>query len=105
DAFLETDWCRITPKFLANCLKAALDAVNVAHVFYQGRLVDSHQLRDCGTELEALKIVGRVKKLYVNEHDNINFATYRDIALLVSGAQQKRRAIQIVRQTQLVYLR
>jgi len=106
DAFLETDWCRITPEFLvAKCLKPAVNAVNIAYLFFQGRLVDSLQTQDSATQLEALEIGLRVHKACANEYDNIHFATYRDIALLVSGARQRRRAIQIVRSTQLVHIR
>lgn len=106
DAFLETDWYWITAECLVgDCLVPALEAVNTACRFYLGRVIDSFQTQDTDTQMEALKIVSRVKKLYANDYDNIHFATYRDIALLVLEAQRKSRAIQIVRETQLVYVR
>jgi hypothetical protein len=106
DAFPETEWCPTTTEFLvAKCLKPALDAVNITCLFYQGRLVDSLQTRDCATQLEALEIALKAKKAFPNEYDNIHFATYRDIALLVPRARQRRTAIQIVRPTQLVHMR
>lgn len=105
DAFLETDWCRIAPESLAAHLQGAFDAANIAFLFYQGRLVDSLQTKDSGTQMEAAKIAARVHRLYANDRDNMHFATYREIMLLVSAAQQKRKQIQIVRQSQLVYMR
>jgi len=37
DAFFETDWCRMTPEFLvAKCLKPAVNAVNIAYLFFPG---------------------------------------------------------------------
>jgi len=106
DAFLDTDWNGITPEFLvAECLKPALRAENIAYLFYQGRLVDSLRTRDCRTQLEALKIALRAEGLYADEYDNIHFATHRDIAFLVSAARQKEKQIQIVRQSQILYIR
>lgn len=106
EAFGEADCCWDNAAFLlATCLKAALDAVNTAVLFYRGQLVDSLQTRDWSTKREALEIVARAKKFYANDDDNIQFATYRDIALLVSEARRNNRAVQIVRQTQLVYVR
>ena len=105
DASLETDWSWMTTEFLVgSCLKA-LDAVNTAYLFYLGRPVDSYETRDWNTRLEALEIVGRVQKFYANDYDNIHFATYGDISLLVSAARQKRKEVQIIRQSQLVHVR
>jgi hypothetical protein len=106
DAFLDTDWNGITPEFLiADCLKPALHADNIAYFFYLGRLVDSLKTRDSRTQLEALKIAARAKGLYADEYDNIHFATHRDIAFLLSAARQKGKQIQIVRQSQILYIR
>lgn len=106
DGFLEADCGRISPHFLVGeCLKPALDAVITALLFYRGQLVDSRQSRDWSTKLDALEIVARAKKLYPNDDDNIHFATYRDIANLASELRRKSRAIQIVRKSQLVYVR
>jgi len=105
DASLETDWSWITPEFLVgNCLKA-LDAMNTTYLFYQGRPADSYETPDWDTKLEALQIVGRVQKFFPNDFDNLHFATYRDIAYLVSAARQKGKEVQIVRETQLVDMR
>jgi len=104
-ALLETHWCLIAPESLAATLQGALDATSFACVFYQGRLVDSLQTQDSGTQMEAAKIAARVHRLCANDRDNIHFATYRDIMLLVSAARQKRKHIQIVRQSQLVHMR
>lgn len=106
DGLLDTDRDQINADFLVReCLKPALDAVNIALLFYRGRLVDSLQIRDCRTQLEAANIALKIHKAYPSEHDNIHFATYRDIALLGSDVRQKSRAIQIVRKSQLVYVR
>lgn len=106
DALLKTDCCPIGARFLVvNCLRPALEAVNTAYLFYLGRQVDSLQFQDWGTKLEALTIACKARKLFAIDSDNLHFATYRDIALLVSEAQRKSRAIQIVRETQLVYVR
>jgi hypothetical protein len=104
-ALLETDWGRIAPEFLATHLQGALDAMNIAYLFYHGRLVDSLQTQDSGTQMEAAKIAARVHRLCANDRDNIHFATYRDIMLLVSAARQKGKQIQIVRQSQILYIR
>jgi hypothetical protein len=106
DGFLETDCDRINADFLvAKCLLPAIEAVNTALLFYRGRLVDSLSIQDSATQLEALKIALRLHRVYRDESDNTHFATYRDVALLVSEGERMSRAIQIVRRSQLVYLR
>jgi hypothetical protein len=86
-------------------LLPAINAVNIAYFFSLGRLVDLRQSRDWSTQLEALKIAAKVHMLYASEYDNIHFATYRDLAFLISGARPKKKVIQTVRPTQLVKLR
>src|SRR5215472_12130129 len=106
DGFLETDWRWITAEFLVvNCLMPASEASNSAFLFHLGRLVDSFQFEDAGTQVEAAAIALKVHRAYANECDNIQFATYRDIALLVSEARRNSRAIQIVQQSQVVFVR
>ena len=106
EAFCETDWHRITPEFIVvDCLKPALDAENIAYLFYQGRLVDSFQTQDWDTRLKAVNTALKVHKAFPDEYDNIHSATHRDIALLVSAARQKEKQIQIVRQSQILYIR
>ncbi len=106
DGLLDTDCGQISPDFLVGeCLKPAFDAVNIALLFYRGRPVDSWQTQDYSTQVEAANIALKIHKAYPSELDNIHFATYRDIALLVSEARRDNRAIQIVRETQLIYVR
>lgn len=106
DGFLETDWRWINGDFLVReCLKPCLDAVSTGSFFYCGHQVDSFQFQDWDAQLEAVTIAAKLRKLFPNELDNIHFATYRDIAFLVSEARRKCRAIQVVRQDQIVHWR
>jgi hypothetical protein len=106
DAFVEADWPWATAESLVkSSLLPAINAVNIAYLFYLGRLVDSRQCRDCDTQLEALKIAAKIHKLFAREYDNIHFATHRDIAFLISAARPKMKLVRIVRPTQLVQLR
>ena len=106
EGFLESDCHRVTADFLVReCLKPALDAVNTTLLFYRGQMVDSLQTKDWHTQFQALTIAARLHRLYPGESDNTHFATYGDVALLVSEPRRESRTIEIVRKTQLVQLR
>lgn len=107
DGFRDTDYDQISTDFLVGeCLKPAFDAALTILRFYRGRIVDSLQTGDFWTQLQAGIIALKIYKDYPSEHDNIHFASYRDIALLVSDARRKTRAIKLGgRQIQLVYMR
>lgn len=106
-SFLEADSDSISPKsWIPKCLKPCLEATGRAFLFYRGRLTDSVELQLPDVHLEALIIVGKLRKLFPDDRDNSFSATHRDIVALVSVARQNGKSdIQLGRRSQVVYMR
>ena len=106
-SFLETDLNNIRPEiWVPKCLGPCLQASGRVFLFYFGKLVDSTEYQLHDIQLEAVTIVGKLKKLFPDECDNAFSVTHRDVAALVSAARQNgKRTIQLNRRTQLVHVR
>jgi hypothetical protein len=106
NGLLETDCCWLELSVLARrCLIPALEATCTVLLFYQGRSVDSLRDKDWNTQFEATKMLLRLHRAFADERDNILFASYRDVALLISERQKKNRTIQVFGQSKFIRLR
>lgn len=103
----ETDWIKIDAGFLIReCLHPCLEATSKVFHFYRAKLIDTREFPNHEISLEAIKIAAKLKKWYANEYDNLQFATHRDIAFLTAQSfQNKSKSVQLVRRSQIIYVR